>query len=102
MQYLFQETLYDDVPGPGRPTEESSLAESDRRRAGCIDINSFLFGIDLADHFGNFGRQGKKWSMIAITDTCSKQLDILKKTAFEMGCHYVKSERVMHSLRGLS
>jgi hypothetical protein len=28
VQYLFQETLYDDVPGSGRPTEESSLGES--------------------------------------------------------------------------
>jgi hypothetical protein len=53
LQYLFQETQYDDVPG--RPTEESSHGESDRRRAGCLDIISVLFRVDLADHFGNFG-----------------------------------------------
>jgi hypothetical protein len=56
VQYLFQETFYDDVPGSGRPMEESSLGESNRR-AGCLDINSVLFGVDLADHFGNFGSQ---------------------------------------------
>jgi hypothetical protein len=56
VQYLFQETLYDDVPVSGRPMEESSLGESDRRRAGCL-INSVLFGVDLAEHFGNFGSQ---------------------------------------------
>jgi len=52
-----QGTLCEDVPVSGRPTEESSLGESDRRRAGCLNINSVLFGVDLADHFGNFGSQ---------------------------------------------
>jgi len=32
LPYLFQETLYDDVPVPGRPTEESSHRESGRRK----------------------------------------------------------------------
>jgi len=57
VQYLLQGTLCEDVPVSGRPTEESSLGESDRRRAGCLNINSVLFGVDLADHFGNFGSQ---------------------------------------------
>jgi hypothetical protein len=56
VQYLFQETQYNDVPVSGRPTKESSLGESDRR-GGRLDINSVLFRVDLADHFGNFGSQ---------------------------------------------
>jgi hypothetical protein len=39
----------------GRATEESSLGESDRRRAGCLIINSVLFGVDPAEYFGKFG-----------------------------------------------
>jgi hypothetical protein len=57
VQYLCQETQYDHMPVSGRTTEESNIEENDRSRAGCLDINSVLFGVDLADHFGNFGSQ---------------------------------------------
>ena len=42
------------VPMSGRATEESSLWENDRRRAGCFIINSVLFGVDPEEHFGKF------------------------------------------------
>ena len=29
--------------------------ESDRRRTGCLVINSVLFAVDPADYFGKFG-----------------------------------------------
>jgi len=57
LQDLFQETLYYDVPVSGRSMEEFSHEESDRRRAGCLDINSVLFRLDLADNFGKCGSQ---------------------------------------------
>ena len=57
LHYLFQETQYNDVPVSGRPMEESSHGERDRRRTGCLVINSVLFGVDFADHFGKFGSQ---------------------------------------------
>ena len=54
LQYLFQETQYDDVSVSGRPTEESRNGEKDRRKTECLVINSVLFGFDPADHFGKF------------------------------------------------
>jgi hypothetical protein len=57
LHYLFQETQYNDVPVLGRSTEESSHGESNRRRTGCLVINSVLFAVDPADHFGKFESQ---------------------------------------------
>jgi hypothetical protein len=54
LQYLFQETQYDDLPLSGRPTEISSHGESDRRGTECLVINSDMFGVDPAYHFGKF------------------------------------------------
>jgi len=45
------------VPVCGRATEESNHGESDRRRTECLVINSVLFAVDPAEHFGKFGSQ---------------------------------------------
>ena len=54
LQYLFQETQYDDVPVTGRPIEESSHGESDKRTE-CIIINpyptAFPYGNGMVLHF---------------------------------------------------
>ena len=57
LQHLFQETQYDDVPVSGRPTDESSHGESDRRRTECLVINSVPFAVDPEEHFVKFGSQ---------------------------------------------
>jgi hypothetical protein len=65
----------------GRPTEESSHGESDRRRTGCLIINS----VDPADHLVSLDVNGKERTARDIIDTGSERSYILKKTALEMG-----------------
>jgi hypothetical protein len=71
LQYLFQETQYDDMPVSGRQTEESSHGETDRRRKGYLVVNSVLFRVDPADHFGKFGSEREERTVRAIIDTDS-------------------------------
>jgi len=42
LHYLFEETLYDDVPVPGRPTEESShgKATEGKHNISCYQLSS--------------------------------------------------------------
>ena len=49
---LFQERKYDEVPVPGRPMEVYSHGDRDRRRTGCLVINSVLFTVDPAEYIG--------------------------------------------------
>jgi hypothetical protein len=69
------------VPVTGRPTEESSHGESDRRRTGSLIINS----VDPADHLVSLDVNGKKRTVRDILDTGSEWSHFLKKTVLEMG-----------------
>ena len=100
LPYLSQETLCDGVPGTGRTTEEFSHGESDRRRAGCLFINSVLFAVDPADHFVKFGSQLEE----ADRGSCYRHRLLtvvhLEEGSIRNGISCVKSERVIPSLFG--
>jgi len=65
----------------GRPTEESSHGESDRRRTGSLIINS----VDPADNLVSLDVNRKKRTARVIIDAGSQWSCVLKKAILEMG-----------------
>ena len=93
LHYLFQGTQYDDVPVSGRPTEESSHGESDRRRTGCLIISSVLFAVDPADHFRKFGSQQEEADRVTYYRHSFPVVVYLEEDGIRNGVSTFKSER---------
>ena len=85
------------MPVPGRPTEESSHGESDRRRAGYLIISSVPFAVDPAEHFGKFGSP-QEGDCDSYYRHMFRTVVHLEEDGIRNGMSTVKSERVIHSL----
>ena len=88
------------MPVPGSPTVESSHGESNRRRKSCLDINSVLFAIKPADHFGKFGSPRGEAHCESYHRHRFPVVIHLEKDSLRNGMSTVKSETVIHSLFG--
>ena len=98
LQYLFQGTQYDLYL-----EDERKNPEMEKRTEGKQDVLlSTQFCSDLIGQtiLVSFEVNWTNRTARAITDTDSKPSYVLKKTALEMGCQPVKSQRVIHSLFG--
>jgi len=78
--------------------EESSQQESDRRRTGCLVINSVLFAVDPADNFGKCGRQREEVDCDGLYRNRFLTVVHLEKDRIRNGMSTVKSGMLIHSV----
>jgi len=80
--------------------EVYSHGDRDRRRTGCLVINSVLFTVDPAEYIGKCGSQQEEVDCDGLYRNRFLSVAHLEEEDIRNGMSTVKSERVIHSLLG--